>query len=736
MTQMRTVLVRLLRRFLTRWREMAHAFATLWNRPPRSLRRWALRQRARYQHPRWAARWGLAAGIHAVALAKQARGLALFPISVLALAGILYLPLGSYSLPALSQPGATQHFLELIWPVDAAASTIGVAVVVFAFQTVQGSRFASVLSLRDYASQWPLVVSVAIGLGSLFITAVMLLFHTGSGGLDGWAGSYAASLGAISLLTLPAVLLTAILQLDDAALHRRRLRQLRAQIEADAADRSVALIAARGLREFCRGTPVRYSIYRLGEGGGISLLADRGGEVTDVKLRRVISIGNALKARAIGEVDLSVIMSIGDAVSKGTPWLELPTTATERDIGRLRHAIRIAPQRPIDRLNDTVRSLSDEAMELIRDGRLRWYQDAAAAYTQLFTTTIAVWNMEPPIKSDNSREPSYRPRFARVPGYSDEADRLTETVRHNATGRALLDLANQVRAAADRTDPEIWSAVMRLPISLVWACRRKGAVYMVDRLLALIVSAYETFKRLDGERAKTVAEAAQAAVLSINESAMTSVMEGSIADVEDDEAMALTTVYAAEDLLKIIAQSDDLEGFDRVNESLTRALESGNASMSKERAVCRKRLTAQLQATRFALSVMFVNTALKNPLSRERADVIRRLGHSLGVFDDIAVEADAALNLDRKRYSLWRRWNWEPTLGTDRDTAILGAFVVLGTIALISDGTAPSHQKWFLSRRDQIEYAAASIEQAQMWTGLGLTGAQDLLVQRLAKLAN
>jgi hypothetical protein len=68
---------------------------------------------------------------------------------------------------------------------------------------------------------------------------------------------------------------------------------------------------------------------------------------------------------------------------------------------------------------------------------------------------------------------------------------------------------------------------------------------------------------------------------------------------------------------------------------------------------------------------------------------------------------------------------------TDRDTAILGAFVVLSTMALLSDGTRPSHQTWFVSRHDQIKQVADSLEQAGLWTKLGLQGAKDLLVHRL-----
>jgi len=112
--------------------------------------------------------------------------------------------------------------------------------------------------------------------------------------------------------------------------------------------------------------------------------------------------------------------------------------------------------------------------------------------------------------------------------------------------------------------------------------------------------------------------------------------------------------------------------------------------------------------------------------------------------DDVAASAGAALSVDGRRFPLWSRWFdpsvtklrlWAPMWGPERDEAILRAFVVLGILALLTDGTPPVQHTWIASHRHQIKAVSDSLAgQPSLWAGLGLEGAHGDLALKLSKL--
>ena len=299
---------------------------------------------------------------------------------------VLIQPWVSITLARFTGPSAdASSFIEVLWQVQGAALGLSLAVVLFVFQSVHGSRLGG--SLHDFAEETWLFPIFYAGLIGLVLDGLVLL-HVGQGAPGGWAASWAVIWAAATAVALGFLFVSTIHTIDPRSLHRLRLRRTRRAIEDEIEDvifRRVALVL---LEQFCRTNSIEYaSMFGRRAPGAVSIDSKREGEVRNIRLRRLRGIASASVERGLSSPALHV--EIGSSVRAGTAMVSVDV-AHGASTGKIRRSFRIR-RRDSERFRTILEDLHDEALIAIRTPSPATYGAITELYEHVLLVLPETW---------------------------------------------------------------------------------------------------------------------------------------------------------------------------------------------------------------------------------------------------------------------------------------------------------------------------------------------------------
>jgi hypothetical protein len=351
-----------------------------WRR--RSLRRWALADRRRLKRGSASARASALTWPLWNILMRAARNGGTY--IVIGISGLWAPPIIPLSAPAL--PDA-RDLLSALWQVQAAALGLTVAVVIFAFQAVATARWT--MGLEQFARSTGVVPVVFIGATSLLVDGLVLA-GAGRGGPDGWAGLWAATLGGITLVSVPLLFRLALREIDPATLRSRLLARISAAVQRAVDEDLLERLAFRNLRDWCAHNNVTFSVYLSPKPGQIPIKAGRSGVVADVRLRALRRVSRAAHLPSDERPHFGAFLGTG--VSEDSTILVLSANSPPNAVATSSRCIKIA-SRPARREFDlTLAHLHQASGTAIRSGDVGWYSEIREAYTKALVAFPEAWS--------------------------------------------------------------------------------------------------------------------------------------------------------------------------------------------------------------------------------------------------------------------------------------------------------------------------------------------------------
>jgi hypothetical protein len=350
----------------------------------RSLRRAAASRRRRLRGSNWRSR--VASGLRG--LRSLGRRVARFgPTYVVVGIGLLWAPSGVVA-PALRSETDAERFLETVWQVQAAAVGLTIAVVVFAFQALSSSRWS--VGLREFADTTMLLPVVFLGSTSLVVDGLVLL-GWGRDAPAGWAATWAVALAGVTLVSVPALFVSALRSIDPSVLRGRVLARLDREVVA-AVDRNITeRLGVILLIAWCDEVGFEFNWIARGRPGQVPVSAERPGVVTDIRLRSLRRLVSSYRARGVHDL-VHITAHLRAPVSTDRSLLFLPAGSTDRDRRRAARAIKVSSARTsAGDLQAAFDGLHAAALEAIRGGEEGWYNEIREAYVRALTAVPMAW---------------------------------------------------------------------------------------------------------------------------------------------------------------------------------------------------------------------------------------------------------------------------------------------------------------------------------------------------------
>lgn len=276
-----------------------------------------------------------------------------------------------------------------MWQVEAAALALSLAIIVFAVQAYRSTNQDRYGALGRYIRASLLQEGYEQGVVALLITAVVLA-GAGHGGPAGSAGAVAGFACLVSVFVLPPLLSGALRTSRRDFLREEREDRLTAavseQVDHDVAARHGFLL----LTELAAAEPIKVEPFgrATGETPMNAVLANSVASVADINLLRLTRI--ARRVRDAGGVTLTT--RLYDYVGTRSQLLLLPADASERDMSRVRRAVKLRIGRgDDDTLTQYLNDLEEEAVAAIRTGAPPTFDRIADAYVETLMEFPRSW---------------------------------------------------------------------------------------------------------------------------------------------------------------------------------------------------------------------------------------------------------------------------------------------------------------------------------------------------------
>jgi hypothetical protein len=365
-----------------RWKETYAAVRSRFDEHRRfSLRRMARREKSRLATEATSRGWQRRAVSGAVEVLRD-------QWSIVVLCVFAFVPL-VIPVPAFSYfAGSTDRlsFLETLWQVQGAALGLSLAVVLFVFQSVYGSRLGG--SLRDFAEETWLFPIFYAGVLGLTLDGLVLL-DVGYGAPSGWAASWATVWAAGTAISLVVLFVSTIRAIDPRGLQAMRMRRTSRAIRSEVEDVILRRVASAVLTQFCTANDIDFTpIFGQAHGrASVPVSAGSDGVITDIRLGRLRKIaaaattGNLRKPRLRAE--------IGSSVRVGTElaWLDGAQGALAPAVAK---AFRIR-RRARRAFKSTIDDLHEDALLAIRMPSPAAYAAVVELYERVLLALPETW---------------------------------------------------------------------------------------------------------------------------------------------------------------------------------------------------------------------------------------------------------------------------------------------------------------------------------------------------------
>lgn len=370
-----------------------------------------------------------------------------------------------------------EDFLSTLWQVLAAMLALSVAVILFLFQAVGGSRPTG--GLREFAEDSHLFKFLDFGVLALLMVGGVLL-GLGRGAPGGWAGTWATFLGGVSILSLAFLFRLALRAVSTDRLHEQRLLRLRRRAVAYVERAALAERANALLADVCSSAGIDYEpIFHQPPVGSRPVRSPASGMVADINLRRLTVLAERVRG---GNGEIALVVLPGQDVASDRPLLYW---SGEASIGTL-----LDPQRLFwlrtdgtDDLSDALEQVHAEALEAIRVGDPLLYGQTSSLYRELFASFARGWatyGAEPPSESSFSF-------------LDDPVRRLTQS------------LYEEMRLAYRSDSREIMFAATAFPTRAAQEAFRYGQINLARNALRLSLHSYRLAQDQQGSEVAEIA---------------------------------------------------------------------------------------------------------------------------------------------------------------------------------------------------------------------------------------
>ena len=252
--------------------------------------------------------------------------------------GLLFLPITRW-FKVVQQASAAKELIRTLWQVEAAVLGLSVAVIILALQTFASGRFGR--GVRSSARESGLLPIVYLGVCVLLVDWLVLL-GVGHGAPDGWAATWAVTLGAVEFLSLFLFFLGASRAIDLQEARRRRRRQAVQEVRATVDRQVLEQLALVRLQAACGawGVQFQWVLPPPVPPGWLVLYASKTATVKDINLWRLRRVARAVQQKA-SPTQAILLVRLGQRVAQDSAVFAAPAVG-ERRAGRAsRRIVRI-----------------------------------------------------------------------------------------------------------------------------------------------------------------------------------------------------------------------------------------------------------------------------------------------------------------------------------------------------------------------------------------------------------
>ncbi len=370
--------------------------------------------------------------------------------------------------PLQTTEADTRDYLSRLWTVTAGALTITLSLQVFALQRFGSTRVATLgESLRAFARTTLLLPVFSTAVAAILVIGLALL-GVGSGGLTGWAGTYAAALAFFAVLLLPVLLHDVMTSVEFEEIQHRRLARLEFEVQRRVRRELRERIALTLLQRFCEGRArTRFEPFSLTpRQNELRVCPARSGRIVDIDLQLLEEIDGDLAAGSA----LRIRERLGTYVTPERSLAILPSGCSVELQERVRLAFSLTPAKDEELENQTER-LAAEASEASRANDRGWHDQIHAAYELVLLSYPRAWAR-------------YRQRYEGALASSIDIFGL------NVQDSVLQSLYSYLLGAVRSTSREVAQRAAYLPIRIASEAVNLDASALLRQMCDLVIEIY------------------------------------------------------------------------------------------------------------------------------------------------------------------------------------------------------------------------------------------------------
>lgn len=391
--------------------------------------------------------------------------------------GVLFIPV-EVGFGALADQASARDFLSTLWQVEGGTIALTLTLILVAFEAIWRGRFRG--SVRRFADEVWLLYAVAAAFASLIGIAVTLL-GWGEGAPGGWAATWAVCMSGLAFGAVPIVLVRTLLLMNPAALHERRLRQIRGEVHDAVDEEAFERLAYGELKtrtEQVSALELAPMLMWRPRETLVAVEAAAAGVVTDIRIGRLARI--ARKLQKDEEKAVTVAVYVGQYAPRGSVLALVSKHASRWDRWRIRGAFEIDTRARRSRLYDVISHLHQEALQAIRDVQPSTYDDIAELWVELLLALPQAWQ-----RYGHSFDERTAGEFGRFGLGPADATAKNLYIEAREATKAMHDLAAEA---------------FMLPGRIAGRSLDYDAPALLLRMLALYVELYPTVAELDDAR--------------------------------------------------------------------------------------------------------------------------------------------------------------------------------------------------------------------------------------------
>jgi hypothetical protein len=391
--------------------------------------------------------------------------------------GVLFIPF-DVAFGAFAKEASATDFLSTLWQVEAGTIALTLTLILVAFEAIWRGRFRG--SVRRFADEVWLLYAVAAAFVSLIAIPVTLL-GWGKGAPEGWAATWAVCLSALAFGAVPIVLVRTLLLMNPAALHERRLQQIRGEVH-DAVDKEaferLAYDELKTRAEEMSALDFAPMLIWTPRENLVAVEAVAAGVVKDIRIGLLARIAH--KFQKDEENTLTVGVYVGQYTPRGSVLALASERASRWHLWRVRRAFVIDSRAHRSRLYDVISHLHQEALQAIREVQPSTYDDTAELWVEVLLALPQAWQ-----RYGHSFDEATAGEFGRFGLGPVDAAAKNLYVEARESTKAIHDLA------AD---------AFMLPDRIATRSLEYDAPALMLRMLALYVELYPTVAELEDGR--------------------------------------------------------------------------------------------------------------------------------------------------------------------------------------------------------------------------------------------